>query len=77
MHIKVLGKGCAKCQKLEDMVQQTLQRLGQQAQVEKVTDYPTILAYGVSNTPALVVNERLVLAGRLPHGAELEGWLKA
>ena len=43
-----------------------------QANVEKVTDYADILAYGVSSTPALVIDEQVVLAGRVPSPQQLE-----
>ena len=65
MNIKVLGMGCANCRRLEENVSRALSELGLQATIEKVTDFPAILAYGVSSTPALVVDERVVAAGRL------------
>ncbi|HKI58936.1 MAG TPA: thioredoxin family protein [Trueperaceae bacterium] len=75
MTIKVLGSGCPNCQRLEANVRLVLERKGIQADVEKVTDYAAILAYGVSSTPALVVDEQVVLAGRVPSPRQLEGLL--
>lgn len=66
MHIKVLGPGCRNCQNLERVTREALAELGVEASVEEVTDYPTIVGYGVMSTPALVVDEQLVLAGRVP-----------
>ncbi len=66
MIIKVLGPGCANCVKLERVTRQAVDGLGIDAVIEKVTDYPTIVGYGVMATPALVVDERLVLSGRVP-----------
>jgi small redox-active disulfide protein 2 len=66
MVIKILGPGCANCQKLEGLAQQATERLGWNAEIIKVTEYPEIMAYGVMSTPALVVDEELKLAGRVP-----------
>jgi small redox-active disulfide protein 2 len=69
--IKVLGSGCANCANLEKAARQAIADLGIDATVEKVTDYPTILGYGVMSTPGLVVDEKVVLAGRVPNAAEV------
>lgn len=71
MHIKVLGPGCRNCQNLERVTREALAELGVEATVEKVTDYPTIAGYGVMSTPALVVDEQLVVAGRVPTRAQV------
>jgi small redox-active disulfide protein 2 len=63
--IKVLGPGCTNCKNLEKATRQALNDLGLDATVEKVTDYPTIAGYGVMSTPALVIDEHLVLQGRV------------
>jgi small redox-active disulfide protein 2 len=64
--IKVLGSGCPNCQRLAHLTEQALGELGRPEQVEKVTDYAQIAAYGVMSTPALVVDEQVLLAGRIP-----------
>ena len=66
MQIKILGSGCANCHTLEARTREAVSRLGLDAQVTAVTDYPTILGYGVMSTPALVVDERVVMSGRVP-----------
>ena len=66
MIIKVLGSGCANCHKLEALVHQAIERLGIDAEVVNVTDLAEIMSYGVMSTPALVVDEVLKLAGRVP-----------
>jgi len=66
MVIKVLGPGCANCQKLEGLVKQAVVQLGIEAEVVHVTDMKEIMAYGVMSTPALVIDEELKLAGRVP-----------
>jgi small redox-active disulfide protein 2 len=64
--IKILGSGCANCRRLTDLTEQALAQLGLPIEVEKVTDYTQIAAYGVMSTPALVVDEQVVMAGRIP-----------
>lgn len=71
MIIKVLGPGCANCVNLEKATRKALTDLGLEATIEKVTDYPSIAGYGVMSTPALVVDEKVVVSGRVPRGAEL------
>jgi small redox-active disulfide protein 2 len=66
MIIKVLGSGCANCQKLEGLATKAVADLGIDAEIVKVTDIGQIMAYGVMSTPALVVDEELKLAGRVP-----------
>ena len=64
--LKILGSGCANCRRLTQLTEQALSELGIQAEVEKVTDYAEIATYGVMSTPALVVDEQVVMAGRIP-----------
>ena len=82
MIIKVLGPGCANCKNLERVTREALagleaEGLGVQATVEKVEDYPTIVGYGVMSTPALVIDERVVLSGRVPRAAEVREFFTA
>jgi small redox-active disulfide protein 2 len=74
--IKVLGSGCANCKRLEATTRKVVENLGIEAQIEKVTDYAEIMKYPIMATPGLVVNEKLVSAGRIPSEVEIEGWLK-
>ncbi|MCF8227659.1 MAG: thioredoxin family protein [Bacteroidales bacterium] len=66
MEIKILGSGCAKCQKLEKMTIKALHELNLKADVQKVDDIMQIMNYGVSSTPALVVNGSVRIKGRIP-----------
>ena len=77
MIIKVLGPGCTNCKNLERVTNEAVTALGIDATIEKVEDYPTIAAYGIMSTPALVVNEKVVAYGRVPKGAELRALLAA
>lgn len=77
MIVKVLGPGCRNCKNLEHVTREALETLGFDAVVEKVTDYPTIVGYGVMSTPALVVDDQVVLSGRVPTAAEVRELLSA
>jgi small redox-active disulfide protein 2 len=72
MKIKVLGSGCTNCQTLEKRATEAVKLLGLDVRIEKVTDYAAIAAYGVMSTPALVVDDQVVLAGRVPKVTELQ-----
>jgi small redox-active disulfide protein 2 len=71
MIIKILGSGCANCVNLERVTREAVAALGVEATVEKVTDFPTIVGYGVMSTPGLVVDEKVVLSGRVPTAAQV------
>jgi small redox-active disulfide protein 2 len=74
-HIKVLGTGCANCRNLEKMVRNTVENMKIDATVEKEEDIMKIIAYGVRRTPALVIDDKVVLYGRVPSEKELIGLL--
>jgi small redox-active disulfide protein 2 len=63
IEIKVLGPGCPNCKKLEEMVKKTVNELGMEAKIEKVTDMVEIMKYTMS-TPGIVVNGRLKHSGK-------------
>ena len=71
MIIKILGPGCNNCKALERVTRQALAELALSAELDKVTDYPTIAGYGVMSTPALVIDEQVVLSGRVPGLAQV------
>lgn len=75
MHVKILGPGCKNCHNLETRTRQALDHLGLDAEVEKVTDYAAIAGYGVLTTPGLVVDEKLLVSGRVPTAEEITGLL--
>ncbi|HZL08933.1 MAG TPA: thioredoxin family protein [Prolixibacteraceae bacterium] len=72
MEIKVLGTGCPKCKTLEKLTREAVAEAGVAAEIEKVEDMYKILSFGVMSTPALVINKKVVLSGRIPSMIELK-----
>lgn len=72
MEIKILGGGCARCKLLEQNTRKVLEETGLRADLEKVEDYRKIMEYDVMQTPALVVNGKVVMSGRVPGTDELK-----
>jgi small redox-active disulfide protein 2 len=75
--IKILGSGCNNCVNLERVTREAVADLGLDAEFEKVTDYPTIIGYGVMSAPGLVVDEKVVLSGRVPTAARVRELLES
>lgn len=72
MNIKILGTGCAKCHALEDAVKAVVKELHIDAHIEEVKDMKKIMEYPILMTPGLVINEKVVLSGKVPNKAEVE-----
>jgi small redox-active disulfide protein 2 len=77
MDIKILGSGCAKCKRLEQLTKEAADAIGVDATFDHVTDITKIMAYPIVSTPALVINEEVKVAGRMPSKDEITAWLKA
>jgi len=75
LSIKVLGPGCANCVKVAQVAQQAVRTLGVEAEVEKITEIQEITNYRLLATPGLVINEKVVCAGRIPTAAEVTTWV--
>ncbi|MDD2522137.1 MAG: thioredoxin family protein [Anaerolineaceae bacterium] len=74
--IKILGSGCNNCVRLAANAHEAVEQLGIEATIEKVTDYNEIHSYPILATPGLVIDEKLVSAGRIPNVEEIVTWLK-
>jgi small redox-active disulfide protein 2 len=75
VNIKVLGSGCPNCQRLEATVRRVVQAQGIEAKIEKVSDFAEMMKYASLATPGLVINEKLVAAGRIPSDKDIAAWL--
>ncbi|PLX07305.1 MAG: thioredoxin family protein [Marinilabiliales bacterium] len=71
MEIKILGTGCPKCNTLEKVTREVIADLGIDANITKVDDIVEIMAYGVMRTPGLVIDDKVVISGRVPSVNEL------
>ncbi len=71
MRIQVYGPGCVRCRQLEASTREALAALGEAAEVEKVEDIASMTQAGILRTPALAIDGRLVLQGRVPGVREL------
>jgi small redox-active disulfide protein 2 len=76
VEIKVLGPGCASCNKLEQDLMAVMAETGLTADLEHVTDIGEIGSYGVMGTPALVINSEVKAVGSVPPKPKLEKWLQ-
>lgn len=72
MEIKILGSGCAKCKTLDKAVRDVVAANGIKATVTKVEDIMEIMKYDVMTTPALVVNGKVEVKGRVPSMDEIK-----
>ena len=75
MKIEVLGTGCAKCKKLTELVTETVKESGVVAEISKVDQINDIMNYGVMMTPALAIDGKVVVTGRIPSKDELKKWI--
>lgn len=72
MEIKILGTGCPKCKILEKLTREVVEQNGIDATIIKVEDIMEIMKYGIMTTPALVVNEKVEIKGRVPSSDEIK-----
>ena len=75
INIKVLGPGCANCEKLAQLYREVVDENKFDASIEKVTDINRFADYGLLLTPGLVVNENLVSSGKIPAKSSIIQWL--
>lgn len=75
MKLEILGTGCPKCKKLTELVTEAVRELGITAEISKVDKINDIMNYGVMITPALAIDGKVVLAGRIPSKDEIKKWI--
>jgi len=75
MKIEILGTGCAKCHKLDELVRETVKMEGISADIANVQDIKKIMTYGVMTTPALVIDGQVKIAGKIPTADQVKDWL--
>ena len=76
MEIKILGTGCPKCKRLEEIAREAAQEAGVEATFTKVTTMDQILTYPITSTPGLVIDEKLLSSGRIPRKDEVVSWIR-
>ncbi|MCB9040521.1 MAG: TM0996/MTH895 family glutaredoxin-like protein [Lewinellaceae bacterium] len=77
-NIKILGTGCPKCKRTTEVVQQVVEELSlSDVSIEKVEDIMKIMEYDIMSTPAIVIDEHVVIKGRVPSKSEIIDLLKA
>ncbi|MCG2767050.1 MAG: thioredoxin family protein [Chloroflexota bacterium] len=76
MEIKILGPGCPKCKRLEQVAREAAAEVGINATFTKVASMNDIMAYPIVSTPGLVINEEVKSSGRLPRKEEVIAWMK-
>ena len=76
MKILVMGPGCPKCEEAERTVRDAVAEAGIVADIEKVKDFQEIAKYGIFSTPAVVIDDKVMVVGKAPSKKEVLGWLK-
>jgi len=76
VNIKVVGPGCANCNKLETLCREVAAEEGIQAEIEKVTDFKLFADLGIFMTPGLLINNKVVSSGKIPTKHTLAHWIK-
>lgn len=76
IYLKILGAGCSKCSELEEITRQVVAENSIEAEINKTGDIVEIMGYKVLSTPALVVNEKVVVSGRVPSKPEIKALIE-
>ena len=75
MKLEILGTGCPKCKKLTELATVTVNEMGITAEIGKVDQINDIMNYGVMMTPALAIDGKVVVVGRIPSKDEIKKWI--
>ena len=76
LNIKVVGSGCANCEKLEQLCRDVVKDNNIEAEIEKITNVNTFAELGILLTPGLLLNGKVVSSGKIPTKWMLENWIK-
>ena len=76
MEIKIVGPGCKNCQKLKENVETAVSELGMTPTITKVEDMAEIVKAGVMKTPGLIIDDKLVVSGKLQNQRKLNSYCK-
>lgn len=76
MNIKILGSCCGNCKKLQQLATEVVKEIGIEADIEKIGDMQKIMGYGVMSLPALVVNEKVKVFGKVPSKDEIKKYIE-
>ena len=76
MKIEILGTGCPKCKKLNELAEEAVNELNVSAEIIKLTDINKIIDYGVMVTPALVIDGDVKVAGKIPEKEGIKRWIE-
>lgn len=76
-NIKILGTGCPKCKRTTALVEEVVQEVGVEVIIEKIEDIMDIMQYDIMSTPAVVIDEKVMIKGRVPSRSELTELLTA
>ena len=77
MRIEIFGPGCAKCEKTTREVERVVRELGVDATVEHVTEMSEIVDRGVMLTPAVFIDGKKKIEGKVPKASDIESWLRS
>ncbi|MDD3923386.1 MAG: thioredoxin family protein [Endomicrobiaceae bacterium] len=75
MKIDILGTGCPKCKKLMELTTEAVNETGVHAEIKKIDQIKDIMNYGVMITPALAIDGKVVVAGKIPSKEEIKSWI--
>jgi len=76
MRIEIFGPGCAKCERTTREVERVVEKLGVDATVEHVTEMSEIVDRGVMLTPAVFIDGKKKIEGKVPKASDIESWLR-
>ena len=74
--IRIYGTGCISCNGLQTLLIEVLDQMGIAADIEQIHDPDEIGRAGVTMTPALMINNRIMCSGLLPTPAQVEQWIR-